>query len=396
MRSDRSWLEISEGRLRSNFRALLEHARADSRSTSLLAVVKAEAYGHGAELCSRVLASAGARWLGVSDVDEGALVRRSLDAISERREEQPRILVMCGSLPRDAAEIVQNGLTPVVWSADQIDALADGASVDDALPVHLEIDTGMCRQGVAPGEALRAILDCLAAAAGLRLEGVLTHFASAEVAGSPQTARQRESFEAAVAQIAARGFHPEWIHAGNSSMIDEASSLPWLAEIARRNGSRSMVRAGLALYGYSLPLEGGQSRLRPELRPVLTWKSRIVDVRDLPAGSEIGYNATFTTRRSMRIALLPLGYADGLRRELSGADQRPGGAVLIHGRRARIMGRISMNLTTVDVSEIAGAAVGDEVTVLGGGSTAEDHAELAHTIPYEILCGMRAERRLTA
>jgi alanine racemase len=168
-----------------------------------------------------------------------------------------------------------------------------------------------------------------------------------------------------------------------------------------------MVRCGIALYGYCSPITGADaasvpSKLRPALRPVMTWKTRVMDLRDLPAGETVGYNATFTAPAPIRLAMLPVGYADGLRRELSGTDARPGGWVMILARdgsgpqadqqtthRASIVGRVTMNLTMVDVTAIPDVRIGDEVVVLGDGITADDHARLAQTIPYEILCAVR-------
>lgn len=396
MGSNKSWLEISERRLRENYSALVRICAAGGRSTSVLAVVKARAYGHGAELCAPVLASAGASWLGVTDSNEGALVRCSLEHALGSRDPQPRILVMCGLLPEDAATIVANQLTPVVWSVDQLDWLSCVADAGAPIPIHLEIDTGMSRQGVRPGVALEHLLDCLSAKPELRLEGVLTHFASAEISGSPLTDLQRERFKIALTQIAGRNVGAKWIHAGNSSTIDEANSLPWLQQIASRYAARSLVRSGLALYGYSLPIKHASGTLEGLLHPVLSWKSRIAALHDLNPGATVGYNATFVAPAAMRLALLPVGYSDGLRRELSATNAQPGGWVILHGQRAPIVGRISMNLTTVDVTAIPQAALGDEVTLLGDGITAEDHARLAHTIPYEILCGLRVQPRLTA
>jgi alanine racemase len=155
-----------------------------------------------------------------------------------------------------------------------------------------------------------------------------------------------------------------------------------------------MVRAGIALYGYCLPIEAAdsdvQAQVRQDLQPVMTWKTPVIGLRAVQAGATVGYNATFTARRPMRLALLPIGYADGLRRELSGSDARLGGWGMVQGQRAAIIGRVSMNLTVVDVTEIHGVSVGDEVVVLGDGITADDHARLAHTISYEIVCGVRA------
>lgn len=162
-----------------------------------------------------------------------------------------------------------------------------------------------------------------------------------------------------------------------------------------------MERTGIGLYGYSLSIECEQgfcgtaaAKVHDQLQHVMTWKTRILAVRDLAAGEVIGYNGIFAAKNPMRVALLPVGYSEGLRRELSSSNDRPGGWVIIHGRRAPIVGRISMNLTTVDVTGIDHARVGDEVIVLGDGVTADDHARLAHTIAYEILCGVRAEPRL--
>ncbi len=395
MQSRRSWLAISGQRLRDNYRALVNAASSEGRDISLLAVIKAGAYGHGAALCAGVLGAAGATWLGVADAEEGSVVRRFLDDILGCQVANPRVLVMGGLLRSEAQAIIANQLTPVMWTPHHLAAFDGITSMANPQGLHLEIDTGMSRQGVAPGATLESFLDDLQDRPQLSLEGVLTHFASAEVVGDPITQLQRKRFETALEQIAARGLRPFWIHAGNTSTIDEESSLPWLKELATRNGGRPMVRSGLALYGYAMALEGGQSSLQQEIRPVLAWKTRILSLSEVPAGTMIGYNATFITERSMRLALIPVGYADGLRRELSATNTRAGGWVQIRGRPAPIVGLISMNLTTVDVSAIPEAALEDEVTVLGEGITAEDHAELAHTVCYEILCGLRSQPELS-
>jgi alanine racemase len=154
-----------------------------------------------------------------------------------------------------------------------------------------------------------------------------------------------------------------------------------------------MVRAGLALYGYLLPIEGAMdgdaALVKTQVRPVMQWKTRVIGLREVEGGATVGYNGIFVAKGGMRLALLPVGYADGLRRELSASNTRAGGWMMLHGQRAPIVGRVSMNLTVVDVSAIAGVAVGDEVTLLGDGVTAEDHARLAGTIAYEIVCGVR-------
>jgi alanine racemase len=259
----------------------------------------------------------------------------------------------------------------------------------------------MARQGVAPGEGLRALLHWLKRQPRLVLDGVMTHFASPELAGSPQTLVQRERFEEAIAAVEEAGLRPGWVHAGSSSTVDNqdsAGNLAWLRSLAGSVGARPMVRSGIALYGYCLPIEpegtAVEAKVRCGLQPVMSWKTRVIGLREVEAGDTVGYNAIFTAQRPMRLALLPVGYADGLRRELSGSNARAGGWTMVKGQRAAIVGRVSMNLTVVDVTEIPGVAVGDEVVVLGDGATADDHARLAHTISYEIVCGVRAEPRL--
>jgi alanine racemase len=400
-----SWVEISECRLIANYRLLFKAAGGD---TAVLAVVKANAYGHGAAVCAQALARAGPEWLGVEDALEGAAVREALAAAGVALEHQPRILVMSGSLGEDAEAVISHALTPIVWEQQHMERLAAAVQQHggDAapLPVHLEIDTGMARQGIAPGEALRTLLHWLKRQPRLRLDGVVTHFASPEVAGSPQTLAQRQRFEQAIAAVAEAGLRPAWVHAGSSSTVDNqdaAENLARLRSLAASVGARSMVRSGIALYGYCLPIEQADTSVQPKvqsalagLQRVMSWKTRVLGLRDVQAGDTVGYNAIFTAERPMRLALIPVGYANGLRRELSGSNARPGGWVMLHGQRAPIVGRVSMNLTVVDVTAIPSVALGDEVVVLGDGVTADDHARLAHTIAYEIVCGVRAQSRL--
>lgn len=389
------WTEISELRLAENFAALQSIITAAASETALLAVVKANAYGHGIHPCARVLATAGAKWLGVTDAVEGARLRETLRSADIPDAAQPHILVMCGTaaLPGEAATIVRERLTPAVWTAGHLASLRHAASAETPIPVHLEIDSGMSRQGIAPGPQLETLLGILAGFPELHLDGVFTHFASTEIAHSPQTAAQRAAFEAGLIQIAARDLHPTCVHAGNSSYIDNDDSegwLPWLQSVALKAEARPMVRSGLALYGHLLPIEGAaRPAAHANIQPVLTWKTRILAISEVQAGALIGYNGTFRATQPMSVAVLPVGYADGLRRELSSTNDRPGGWVMIRGQRAPIVGRISMNLTSVDVTTIAATMAGDEAILLGEGITAEDHARIAHTIPYEILCGIR-------
>ena len=373
-----NWIEISADALTHNFQAI---QATSGPETTVLAVIKANAYGHGAETCAPILVHAGATWLGVTCANEGARVRRTLEAEQLTAD----ILIMSGFLPDDVPQIRQHGLTPVVWTEDHIRWLAGSPGIK----VHLEVDTGMGRQGVEPGLPLDRLVESIVAS-GLLLDGIFTHFCSSEVAGSTLTVKQQKRFEGVLSALRRLAHKPTWVHAGNSSAVDgPADHVRWISALAHSLSARPLVRTGLALYGYCLPIEnGGGPRLEPALTPVLTWKAHVLAVRTLTPGDTVGYNAIFTADRPMRVALLPAGYADGLRRELSSTNERPGGWAVIRGRRASILGRVSMNLTVVDITDLPNVAANDEAILLGPGITAEVHAELARTISYEILCGI--------
>ncbi|WP_041839488.1 MULTISPECIES: alanine racemase [Acidobacterium] len=406
------WAEISRARLLHNFSMLQQLASPDIR---LAAVVKANAYGHGATLCAPWLAAAGAEWLGVTSVEEGVAVR----AVCATQ----RILVMSGLWQGEAEAVLEHCLTPVVWEPFHLDLLARAARQaklpPQALPVHLEIDTGMSRQGAAHGGLLEELLRRLREEpdSPLLIEGVLTHFHSPDELDSPVTAAQIAAFATAVDTIAAAGLAPALLHAGNSTSLLTGHGLDALRALAARHHAQLMLRPGLALYGYtpqaggsvsereeqsprlkaegyglqpahSHSLRGGASALEG-FQPVLSLKSRIVSLRTIAAGATAGYNGTFRAARSTRLALLPIGYADGLSRLLSGR-----GHVLVRGHRAPIAGRISMDQTILDVSGIPEAAIGDEAVLLGEQGndriTAEDLAALCQTIPWEILTSIAA------
>lgn len=390
----KSWVEIAQTSLRSNVAAIRAAA---GDGAELLAVIKADGYGHGAELVAPVLVDAGVTWLGVGDVDEGARVRKALG------ERDARILVMCGLEPEDADAIIEHGLTPVVWTPANIRTLESAAErAGVRVAVHLEIDSGMARQGAAPGTELAAFLEELERSKRVRIEGVFSHLSSSEVRDGEQTASQFEALELALDEFYSTSEEPplpEWLHLANSSALDEGSTTERLQRIAEDISATVLVRPGLAIYGYCLPIEDENGEvledtgeLCDELKPVLTWKTCILATREINAGDTVGYGATFVAERSMRLALLPVGYADGFRREASSGVGD--GWVMIDGQRAPIVGRVSMNLTVVDVTEIPEADDGIEVTLLGEGVSAIDHARWCGTIPYEILCGIRAHRRL--
>ncbi len=382
------WAEVSRQRLLANFEKLRHAAgpRAD-----LMAVVKANAYGHDVLACAPLLAGAGAQWLGVTGAEEGAAVRAVCP--------QPRILLMSGIFPGEAETVIDQGLTPVVWEPWQLDLLEAAATAREmppaSLAVHLEIDTGMSRQGVrvVGGEIsaeAAALLRRFHAGSCLRLEAVITHFCAPETMSSRRPNPQLASLAAALEFIISQGLRPQWLHAGNSSSIVAGSDRQALMEMASNNGVRLMLRPGLALYGYldRLTLDGlswgGED---PGLAPVLAWKTQVTSLRTLHQGESAGYGHTFTADGETRIALLPAGYADGLNRLLSNR-----GYVLIRGQEAPIAGRISMDQTMVDVSGIPGVAIGDEVVLLGSQGArsidAWDVADLTGSIPWEVLCAI--------
>jgi len=374
----KSWVEVSGARLAENFRAIRAVA---GSSVETLAVIKADAYGHGAEICAPVLVEAGARWLGVSDVEEGAAVRAVL------AHNGVRLLVMGGMEIADAPGMVAHGLTPVVWTAEHVTAMERaGRAAGTRVNVHLEIETGMARQGVAVGADLARVLERLAKSRWVHCEGVMTHLCCAEVAGAATTKAAKERFAAALEQVSVAGVKPGFVHLGNSSAVDEGSTMAWVQARAKAAGAKAMVRTGIALYGHCLPVEGATGALAPRLSPVMEWKTRVIGVREIEAGTTVGYGATFVASQEMRLALLPVGYADGFRRAASSGVGD--GWVMIAGKKAVVVGRVSMNLTVADVTEMA-VSEGDEVVLLGGGVSAEDHARWSGTIAYDVLCGVR-------
>ncbi len=414
----KSWIDISAAHLCANVASVRAAA---GPAYHLLGVIKADAYGHGAALCAPVLVAAGVDWLGVADLEEGICVRAALAASPICRESNSgttHIVVMCGFEPADAHGLLEARLTPVVWTPAHIASLEQAAAaMETRVPVHLEVDTGMARQGAVPGAPLAAVLMELRRSPHVYLEGVFSHLSSSEKVDAVETVRQQQLFSQALLQMAADGQAPAYLHLGNSSAVDEGSSLAWgqrvwgqaETDLGNEVDRKLLIRPGLALYGYVLPLDASQRThssqkigkaaraqlapiLQPVLQPVATWKTRVIGLREITTGNTIGYGASFVAKQPMRLALLPIGYADGFRREASSG--LGDGWVLIRGRRAPVVGRVSMNLTVIDVTGHPPLAEEDEVVLLGEGVTAADHAGWAGTIPYEILCGMRGHRRL--
>jgi alanine racemase len=353
----RSWVEVSLGTIRANFRAVRALV---GPSVEIMPVVKADAYRHGALEVSRVLEEEGASWLAVSNVEEGIALR--LAGIATR------ILVMADFLAAERTALEEHGLTPVVLS------LADIPKARG--PYHLKIDSGMGRLGTraCPEEVARAV-----AAGTAPLEGLMTHFASSANYLSPQTAEQLDRFQAVVAALRAAGLAPRYLHS--------SSSIP--VAYRRREAWGNLVRPGHAIYGYVSPARGPAPAAGLRVSPALTWKATVLAVKDLDAGALIGYGGMHRAERPMRIAVLAAGYADGIPHRLSNR-----GSVIAHGKLVPIVGAVSMDLTTIDVTGCPELQVGDAVTLLGTeGQVAIDAQQIARwagTISYSVLCGIHA------
>jgi len=378
------WVEIRTRSLEENYRFLASVAAGQAE---LLAIVKANAYGHSLELCAPAAVRAGARWLGVTSVEEGIAARAFCP--------EARILVIGGVFAGQGKALVEHGLTAVVWQLNQLDELQSAARASGVhaagLPVHLEIDTGMSRQG-ASQESLSPILARLRAGSPLRLEGVMTHLFAADELDGAVTDVQLDRLDEVLGRIEAAGLNADWLNVGNSAAL-LSGGVARIAALAGRHGMKAMLRPGLALYGLApkfLPEEpAGLSAALAALQPVLSWKTEVVGVRTIPAGAVVGYNGTFIATEPMRLAQLAVGYGDGLDRKLGNNF-----SLLVRGERAPVVGRISMDQTVLDVTEIGGVEAGDEVVILGTQGaetiTAFDHAEAAGTIPWEIFTRIAA------
>jgi alanine racemase len=383
-----NWVEIRTQSLEDNYRFLASLA---APHAELLAIVKADSYGHSLALCAPAVVRAGAAWLGVTSVEE-AVATRALCA-------DAKILVIAGVFPGQGAAVIEHRLTTVAWEPWQLDEVEFAAHTARAqsgsVPVHLEIDTGMGRQG-ASAEAVAPLLARFTPASPLKLEGVMTHLFAADEADGRVTDEQLSRLDQTLSRISAAGHFAEWLNVGNSAAL-LAGHAPAVAELAARHGMKAMLRPGLALYGLIPHFDPGFEGKEPEtlaaarasLKPVLCWKSRVVSVRDIPAGAVVGYNGTFVATEPMRLALVAAGYADGLDRALGNRF-----SLLVRGQRAPLIGRISMDQSMIDVTEIAGVSHGDEVVILGAQGaetiTAFDHAEASGTIPWEVFTRIAA------
>ena len=330
----------------------------------MIAVVKANGYGHGALLVAPALVAAGAEALAVATVAEGAELRRSGLHVP--------VLLLQGLHAADEADFaLEQKLVPAVGRVESFAPLEGAAGrAGRRFPVHLKFDTGMTRLGFQIDE-LDAVLDRVAQSPGLDVQGLMSHLANADQPDAAETAAQRQRFAALVARARARGFEPEWIHLDNSPAILHGPS-----------EGTTAVRPGLALYGADPTLDGIGG-----LVPVMSLLTRVLQVMDVPAGTPVGYGGSYRTRTATRIATLPIGYADGLPRAAAGRF-----SVALPGGRAQLAGRVSMDLCSVDAGADSPVAPGDEVLVFGRRREVtlpvEELAAAAGTISYEILTGI--------
>jgi alanine racemase len=367
----RSYALISRDQLRQNYRSVRATA---GPGVAVMGVVKAGAYGHGAEEVARVLVSEGVEWLAVSSVAEGVALRRA-------RIVTP-ILIMTGVLPQEWRAAADAQLTPSVHSLDDLRAL-DRMSRDSETIVdyHLKIDSGMNRMGTRA--TAEEIITALRTATHARLNGLMTHFASPADYTSKQTEEQTDYFSAVIEQLRHAGFAPPHIHMSSTNALAYRRTPGWL----------NMVRPGHALYGYVSPARGTAPKPLLDVKPVLTWKAKILTVKEIPAGVRVGYGGVFQAPQAMRIAVLAAGYADGVSHRLSNK-----GKVIAAGKLVPIVGTVCMDLTTIDISHTTSLKPGDEVTLLGregdASLDAQQIARMAGTISYDILCsiGARVER----
>lgn len=362
------WAEVDLQAITANAAAIRERL---SPETQMAAVVKTNAYGHGAVAVSRALTNSGVAWLAVATVAEAAAIRDAGVAAE--------ILVLGPTYPAEAEAAVRMGLHLGVSDASAIRMLrAAAARAGTTARLHLKVDTGMARLG-APADTATELARLAATPSESELAGTWTHFAEADDPLSDRTAKQLRKFTEVLAQIRAAGIDPGLAHAANSAGTLLAPSAHF-----------DMVRCGLVLYGY-LPTAAAVGELA--LQPALTWKARVVALHDLDAGDRVGYGGTFVAPGPMRTATISAGYGDGYRRALGA-----GGSVLIRGRRAPLVGVVSMDFMSADVSDIPGVELGDEVVLLGRQGaeaiSADDLARQLGTISWEILVsiGPRVER----
>ena len=356
MPSRAAWVEIDLGAIAHNYTEIRRHTRPDAK---LCAVVKADAYGHGAIAVARKAIAAGAEYLAVATISEAMKLR-------EAGFTTP-LLILGLTKPDSSFDIVDADLTQTVCRLDLVQALsAEAVAQGKRVKVHLAVDTGLGRIGVHPAEAA-AFARAVTALPGIELEGIFSHFALADITDKTYTMEQIRRFQEACNAIEAEGIRIPIHHIAESAAILDLPDVHF-----------DMVRAGILQYG----LWPSDEVTRPlNLRPAMKFCARIVYIKTIPPGTSIGYGRNFIAERESRIATISVGYADGYLRAYAG------GCVEVRGKRAPIAGRICMDQCMIDITDIPEAKLGDRVTLFGSETlTADDLARLANTISYEVLC----------
>ncbi len=357
-----TWVTVDLNALQWNFRQVRKLV---GSSISILAIVKANAYGHGAVACARALVAAGADALGVATVTEGVEIRRAGVRLP---------LVVLGFTQNcEAEQVLRWRLEPTIVSQSQARALSRAAGrAGRKIAGHLKIDTGMGRIGIRPHE-VEEVIRGWNKLHGLKIQGVFTHFSHADGRDHNLLRKQIQGLQAAVRSVAQAGWKKLQVHAANSAAIIESPET-----------YGNMVRPGLMLYGL---YPAARLRRRVPLRPVLQWSTRIVQLKQVAAGTGLSYGHTYVTSRKSWIATLPVGYADGFSRGLSNR-----GRVLVRGRSCPVVGRVCMDMCLIDVTGIPGVKAGDEAVLIGRQGqkelTADDMANILNTISYEIVCAI--------
>ena len=363
-----TWAEIDLNNLAANFNNVRRRVTPAAR---VMAVLKANAYGHGAVACAQRLSREGADWFGVALPEEAIQLRAA--GIKEP------ILLLAGYWPGQAAACIQHQLTSVVYRLDMIEALNQAAAnAGVVVDVHVKIDTGMGRLGVR-FDQLNEFIPGLEKFRNVRIDGIMTHLAAADDAAcQPLTHDQIQRFDDAVTVFRDHGYRPTHLHLANSAGV-----------FGHRESWGNLVRPGGVLYGLWRDVLS-LSTSDPELLPVMSLHSRISLLKWVPPGETIGYGCTFEASRRSLIATLPIGYHDGYMRGLSNRAH-----VIVGGRYAPVVGRVSMDLTLIDVTDVPGVEIDDQVTLLGRNRnspdlkiTAEDLARIAGTLSYEVTCGV--------
>jgi alanine racemase len=374
------WAEVSLSALTHNLQAIRKFVNPaeEKRKTprKILSIVKGDAYGHGGPQVAKALEKAGSDWFGVTCTEEGIAVRKA----GVRKP----ILILTSFVRGEESRLVEHDLTAVIHRCEQLPLLERAAARRGGkkpVSFHLKMDTGMNRLGIAPGD-VECFARQLAKCKHLRLGGIFTHFASSEVFSNTrtgqQTRAQEERFYAAVERLRTLGIDPGIVHLANSAAI-----------VSRPETWADMVRPGAILYGYHPGYDPVEKRAEIEarlpLKPVMSLRTKIINLRSIPAGAGVGYNETFVAQRPSRIGVLAAGYGDGIHRSLGNR-----GSVLVRGKLAPIVGIVSMDVTMIDVTDVPEAETGDVATIYGVDGQRSHPAHLVArslgTVTSDLLC----------